>query len=96
MAAGHGDTVGQKRSAMVAWECRTNREHRLLQPWLVLAFPMWAALPWAAGLSSSSETLCAKPNAQGDKCASLVLGYFLPISENYSTTDGLSGQKGPP
>lgn len=96
MAAGHGDTADQKRTAVVAWEHRTSRQHQLLQPWLVLTFPAWAALPWAAGLSSSSEALRAKPNAQGDKCTSLVLGYFLPISENYSTTDGFSGQKGPP
>lgn len=96
MAAGHGGTAEQKRSAVVAREHRTSWEHELLQPWLVLTFPMRAALPWAAGRSSSSEALHAKPNAQGDKCASLVLGYFLPISENYSTTDGFSGQKGPP
>lgn len=77
MAAGHGDTAEKKRSAAVAQEHRTSWEHQLLQPWLVLTFPVWAALPWAAGLSSSSEALQAKPNAQGNKCASLVLGYFF-------------------
>lgn len=56
---------------------------------------MQAALPWAAELDSISESLHAKSSVQGNKCTSLVLGYFLPISENYSTTDGFSGQKGP-
>lgn len=77
MSAGHGDTAEQMTSVVVAQEHRPGWEHKLLQPWLVLAFPTGTALPWGAGLSSSAEALPAKPSAQGNKHASLVLGYFF-------------------
>lgn len=77
MAAGHRDTAEQMTSVVVAQEHRPGWEHKLLQPWLVLAFPTGTALPWGAGLSSSTGALPAKPSAQGNKCTSLILAYFF-------------------
>lgn len=74
MSTSHGcwphGTAEQKTSAMVAREHLSSQEHQLLQSWLVPIF-------WAAGLSSILDALHVKPNAQGDKRANLLLGYFF-------------------
>lgn len=52
----------------------------VLQSWLILPFPMWASLPWAAGLSPISEAFHAKPRARNaPACPGLFFCSFQKI-----------------